>query len=369
MTLTLSTCGFKYWKEKNGTRVLNASGLIENGWQLALTRKGTAFSANSLDPSVADSLGGRVQPPNVFLDYDNMVATNRWLYYDCGTQSQTLDAALYNVGAVEGEDWLHNWNSTATGRASGSSYYEGNIKTCADKGMRLPTMYETNVDIDACDAYVGCKSYLPTGDYITPTFAGTSAGVPGNPSNGSWTASAYLMSNYFWIWGDGTPGGNAPGGDFLVRCVLPNNVAPPPPNPTTTTTTVPSTTTTTTLAIGSNCNYNPPTPPDTLNFTLYLSGCYCGGYAIPSINFPLTGYGGSYSAGATFCSTYPDGSSGGLTFSVGPSCQPNGQMAFNVSATTDSGPEGTSGCNVSVHQTVYSSSYTYSSSQFSFNPF
>jgi hypothetical protein len=100
-----------------------------------------------------------------------------------------------------------------------------------------------------------------------------------------------------------------------------------------------------------------------------LSGCYCGGYAIPSINFPLTGYGGSYSAGATFCSTYPDGSSGGLTFSVGPSCQPNGQMAFNVSATTDSGPDGTSGCNVSVHQTVYSSSYTYSSSQFSFNPF
>jgi hypothetical protein len=47
-TLTLQfatgSSGFKIWKEKGGTKILNATGLVANGWQQQLMRAGTAFS-------------------------------------------------------------------------------------------------------------------------------------------------------------------------------------------------------------------------------------------------------------------------------------------------------------------------------------
>ena len=165
LTLVSSSCSFKYWREKNGSRVLNASGCIENGWQKILDRPGLVFGGDLTDSNVANNLGGRVCPPNVFLDFTDMTAIDRGLYFDCGSPSpQSLDVASPfppNTGSfssIEASDWLLNWDSSAAGRTMSSSYYEGNIKICADQGMRLPTLYETTVDIDVCTIISGCNS-------------------------------------------------------------------------------------------------------------------------------------------------------------------------------------------------------------------
>jgi surface protein len=228
--------GFKVWKEENGSRILNASGLTEKGWQKNLNRAGTAFEGDLTSSVVIAQIEGRVCPTNVFLDFSNMAATDRCLYYDTGNAVQRLDDANPDTGgpsgALESEDWLMQWSRAGTGRATNSSYFEGNIKICADKGMRLPTIYETTMTT--------ASSNRPTGDLIAnggslsahPTFA-TTNGVPSFSSH-TWTASASTNhSHLFWTW-NGTASstayfdgwfGTCSSGCRNVRCVLPNNVS------------------------------------------------------------------------------------------------------------------------------------------------
>lgn len=218
-TLTLQyangSSGFKIWTELNGSRILNATGLVANGWQQTLTRAGTAFSGSNF--TTGSNLAGRVCPPNVFLSHSDMVATGRCLYYDGGNATQVLNADN-GAGTTEAEDWLTDWNRAATGRGTSSSYYEGNIKTCADKGMRLPTHYETT------DVKPSTKR--PTGDGLgsDPTWAGSTNGVP-VPTNAiwTWTASAESSrSNGYWGW---KPNGVHDTEPYTLphtaRCVLP----------------------------------------------------------------------------------------------------------------------------------------------------
>ncbi len=230
-TLTLrfanDSSGFKIWKEKGGNRILNASGLVSNGWQQTLTRAGTAFSGSDMtNTTYISQIAGRACPTNVFLDHRNMTATNRCLYYDSINPPQSLNVAT----GVHGQDFVADWNTSTSGRGVGSSYYEGNIKTCADKGMRLPSHYEMN--------FTKPTVLLPTGDLVAnggplssdPVWPGTS-GVPSTVN--IWTASARLPGS----------SGNGPRTYFAgpisgpqdvytntiqnsVRCVLPNNIAP-----------------------------------------------------------------------------------------------------------------------------------------------
>jgi hypothetical protein len=218
------TNGFKIWKEKNGIRILNATGLIANGWQGQLTRAGTAFSG--VDFTTGANIGGRVCPTHVFLSHGDMTASGRCVYYDAGSPVQRLDAA--GIGGTEASDWLQRYNRADTGRGTSSSYYEGNIKVCADKGMRLPTAYETRMTTS-----VG-TSYLPTGDGISPIWAGEVNGVPSSELGWTWTASAGIWSSrkdIYWLWtgncGNGGSCGNIDDGyyanDYAVRCVLPSH--------------------------------------------------------------------------------------------------------------------------------------------------
>lgn len=221
--------GFKIWKEKNGNRILNASGYTSRSWQRKLIRAGTEFVIPTSSDSfftTSTNIAGRVCPPHVFLSHSDMTATNRCLYYDSGSAApEPLDSA--GTAGVEATDWLQDWNRPATGRGTGSSYYEGNIKTCADKGMRLPTLYETTI---SQSDFEGAANLLPSGDIgVSPTAAGNS-GIPA-PAVGQdlWTASAlselvveqndhYFTKNDFDInvspfnWTTVT-----------VKCVLPNN--------------------------------------------------------------------------------------------------------------------------------------------------
>jgi DNA-binding beta-propeller fold protein YncE len=144
--------GFKIWKEKDGSRILNATGLVANGWQKRIERAGTSFTSTNF--TVSSNIAGRVCPPNVFLSHSNMTATARCLYYDGGNDAQRLDK---DSGMI-GENQLLGWDNATSSQGSSSSYYEGNIQTCADKGMRLPTAYETTMTKPT--------GYLPIGDEI-----------------------------------------------------------------------------------------------------------------------------------------------------------------------------------------------------------
>jgi hypothetical protein len=232
VTMTLQyangTDGFKIWKEKSGTKILNATGLVSNGWQKTLNRVGNALSAS--DFTTSSNIAGRVCPPNVFINHDLMTAADRCLYFDNGSSVQRLDAA--GTSTSETSDWLQGWNRPLTGRGIGSSFYEGNIKTCADKGMRLPALYETSIPEAAAKASMmgSPGEYLPTGDSITPVWAENN-GVPTNSMN--WTATAHVPdSNNFWNW-HGTGGGNWSFSDTIAaRCVVPSHSKtddPPPP--------------------------------------------------------------------------------------------------------------------------------------------
>jgi len=227
---------FKIWKEKGGSRILNATGKIANGWQKKLNRAGTGFTSE--DFTDGSNINQRVCPgktpgSGVFINFDNIVDSMRCLYYDPGNATEALDTEFQNPSFVEGEDWLKKWDRALTGRGSAASYYEGNIKVCADKGMRLPTLYETN----ATSNPFGGNQGQPTGDFTNagggplmshPAFAGTH-GVP-QALGFLWTASAYTSNNSdYFIWsGNGitTSAFSAvsadSGAQISPRCVLPN---------------------------------------------------------------------------------------------------------------------------------------------------
>jgi hypothetical protein len=154
---------------------------------------------------------GRVCPTHVFLTHSNMTATSRCLYYDSGNAAQTLDAA--GTGLTQAEDWLQTWDNSNTGRGISASYFEGNIKTCADKGMRLSVAYETTMSQPGM--------YLPTADGITPTWAGAN-GVPSYNSSFTWTASANTNGNTsYWSFNGTNINMSSYTSSVGVRCVLP----------------------------------------------------------------------------------------------------------------------------------------------------
>lgn len=223
--------GFKVWRERDGNRrLLNATGLVANGWQQILTRAGTGFDGNLTNSSVVAQIEGRTCPPNVFLNHDQMLGTNRCLYYDSGNSLQQLQAA--EATGTEAIDWLKDSASEYTFGNSGS-YYEGNIKTCADKGMRLPTLYETTAENPGDD-------FRSDGDGLgfDPVFAGPPYGVPAVSSEGdeyTWTASAPRNSMDYYcfdVWDENnystcamtqSPDVVPTYGTALVRCVLPSH--------------------------------------------------------------------------------------------------------------------------------------------------
>lgn len=235
-----SNC-FYVWRERDiaqnqtARRILNAAGLWDNNqnhlqWQQILNRNGMGYLATltaetlktGSNTTVVSQLGGRACPTNVFINYTNMVENNRCLYYDSGNAAQ----ALNKDSGIESEDYLNAWNSNNTGRTTFSSYYEGNIRTCADKGMRLPTLYETKVSVFGHPLIPS----IPSGDLIIngltlnrqPHFFGSSNGVPS--LNGlTWTASAQAAgANNYFLW-NGVSRSNSTSytASYYVRCVLP----------------------------------------------------------------------------------------------------------------------------------------------------
>ncbi|MCX6106293.1 MAG: hypothetical protein NTY08_10740 [Proteobacteria bacterium] len=200
------------WVQSDGTNVLRVDG--SDNWHYALNANGKSFSTTVLLNKTTANLGGRVCPSSVYVDDTNKVAFGRCLYYDIGNAAQTLNAAGTSQTTLASMG-LDYWNVAGTGNDTASSWYEGNIKTCADKGMRLPTLYETG----ATDP----GSAKPADASPAPTFNAAS-GVPSvSGSSYTWTSSAYTGASWgYWLWSASTANYSYNiGGGRDVRCVVP----------------------------------------------------------------------------------------------------------------------------------------------------
>ncbi|NDE16738.1 fibronectin type III domain-containing protein [bacterium] len=226
--LASAASGFSVWRERGGSRILRATGLWSSDadWQKALNRRGLRFATTDLTD--LSNIAGRVCPSNVFLDHDNKFATNRCLYYDVGQNSWALSAAYYSGGTnlVEGEDYLLNWSSPGTAGPLSDptepSWYEGNIKLCADKGMRLPTYYELKAKTqtlanDGTPVFGGTRVPIVTGQYLIRSasasgyqYLGAASFFGGDP--------IYFQSGLY--------GERHSGSGVFTRCVIPSEPAP-----------------------------------------------------------------------------------------------------------------------------------------------
>ena len=201
--------GFKVWKDSGSNKVLRANGIDQ--WAMTLNVNGrgqtvTVFNDANLG-TVSTLLAGRSCPNNVYIDDSNKFTTGNCLYYDQGNAAQAYSAAGTSQTTL-GQIGLSTWSTAA--------WYCGNLDTCAQKGMRVPTLFETKANAPG--------QYTPTTDG-TPVYAG-SKGVPSYGS-GSWTASAFIVyANEGWQWNGTTASSNSAGymfglGSWTVRCVLP----------------------------------------------------------------------------------------------------------------------------------------------------
>jgi hypothetical protein len=212
---------FQVWKETDGTRILSASGLWGSSWQKKLNSNGKGYHSDDFlaTQSNLEQLDNRANPTNTYLDDSNKFLTNRWVYYSRRATFVSLKTG--NSTLTEGVDWIDRWDSLNSTNGLDGAWYEGNITTCSQLGMRLPTAYETRMPRPS-------DSKIPLTDG-NPTFAGDN-GIPSGTSV-TWTATADTSAveyNSYWCFYKDADNGNAetqlsiPSGAFYdVRCVLP----------------------------------------------------------------------------------------------------------------------------------------------------
>jgi len=197
---------FKVWKRVGTNQILQATGTYNSTttWQKTLDRDGMGFTAT--DFTAYTTLAGRACPTHVFIDQYTFLSENECVYYDNTTAAQTLDSAT----GILAQDFIQSWNVAGTGNGTAASWFEGNIKTCADQGMRLPTLYETTANDPVSNKPINA----------TPTFGGTRVPLQ---TDYTWTATANTSSGasrYF-----NFSGTTSSWADFniasRVRCVLP----------------------------------------------------------------------------------------------------------------------------------------------------
>ncbi len=199
---------FKVWKEVGSSRILRANGLDEWAMKLNLDGKGHLVGAGN-EFTDYTSLEGRKCPPSVYIDDLNRVSSGNCLYYSVGYNFQLL----YAAGTTQNTASTIGLNSWANYNAGEARWYVGNIKTCSDKGMRLPALFETATTTTSDIDYPSDAS---------PTFAGASNGIPPHTSGWAWSASA-VSSNTgrYWRWDNISNTVPVLNNYVYVRCALP----------------------------------------------------------------------------------------------------------------------------------------------------
>ncbi len=194
---------FKVWKEVGGTKILRANGLDE--WLMELNADGADRSGTYYSSTNIANLAGRACPDAVFVNQSNKFTTNNCLYYDAGSGPQALNADVSIVGTTGFTTWVDPTTKL---------WYRGNIATCSNKKMRLPTLYETQ-------GYTGVATYHPTNDG-TPTITVAANGAPSYPSQHTWTASVSTdVTSLYWSWSGTSQNIDVYSSSNYVRCVVP----------------------------------------------------------------------------------------------------------------------------------------------------
>lgn len=188
--------GILIWKERDGDRILESNGL--DAWSKRLNPDGKGVSAQFI--SGWEQIAGRKCLSNVYLDDTNKAIPGKCLYYaDMG--SQMLSAA--GTSQTLPDMGLGPWST--------ASWYVGNIRVCGEKGMRLPTAFETNTTQTTSANY-------PSSDGA-PVFAQAS-GVP-SPGSNMWTAtSGATASDYIFVQADQNVSTGLTTMVNAVRCVF-----------------------------------------------------------------------------------------------------------------------------------------------------
>lgn len=206
--------GFKVWKEVGHHRILRANGLDEWTKALNLNGKGqseTDFTDNNIGTD-STRISGRACPNNVYIDDNNKFSTGNCVYYTPELPEQKLDAAGSSQSDASTMGLKKWWDLVG----ANGKWYVGNIKTCSDIGMRLPTIYETRTTQTN-------HEYYPILDG-RPTFAQAN-GVPSGADH-TWTASTYigideLDDGRYWSWSGTEAGFPYWAFPYRVICVLP----------------------------------------------------------------------------------------------------------------------------------------------------
>ncbi len=202
--------GFKVWKEFNGTRILRANGKDEWAKKLNVNGKGLS-DTDFIDANIgahSTVIGGRSCPPNVYIDDSNKFTTGNCLYYSPSYGTQRLNDAGTSQTTL-GQIGLATWSSYNGGAAR---WYVGNINTCASRGMRLPTIFESATTTITNSNYPIADGY--------PTFA-QSSGVP-SAAGSTWSASSYTAyTSSYWMWSGSSVNLSSYDYSYYLLCVLP----------------------------------------------------------------------------------------------------------------------------------------------------
>ena len=233
----LNNC-FKLWIRTspiNGIRVvLNARGTssFQNTkfpWQHGLSADGIGLVPWIQYPDQTKSLAVRTCPRLTMLDNPESPVANSCLYYDKGVSDKTNGL----------NPDLKEWSSP--------SWFVGNHSNCSSKGMRLPTLYETDIKFDS--GFVFDSKYFPATSLIVTQHIFSNArnigippvsSLPDGSLLGTWTATSNSNKDNrdeYFVWGHLSPWTNQQldNSNFSdkffnsstvakwIRCVLPSS--------------------------------------------------------------------------------------------------------------------------------------------------
>jgi len=234
---------FMIWKQIGTSQnVLNASGLVRNPatgttdlvWQRKLAPDGRSFTTDYVrHDDDTKTWAGRACPRYTMIDDPGKPFKDVCVYYDQGSKDGGHDKGIKNIGGIAWEDGI--------GGRGTETWYAGNFKNCKNQGMRLPTLYETDVTIFTPNRFNRRLPYLDSSIDASCLFSAQSfpackggyAGVPGFTGlDYTWTATTatengHTMDDDYFVWTDSSMDSdkyNNTGQDAKnIRCVLPSS--------------------------------------------------------------------------------------------------------------------------------------------------
>lgn len=132
ITLVQGAGFFQVWKEKNGNRILSATGLEKDGWQKKLRPGGRVFNQEFF--TNWGVLAGRTCANRSNMASYGSTLNDSCVYFSKESENPISFWEPGESSGTEGVDFFGEWKE--------SVWYHGNISQCSSLGMRLPILPE-----------------------------------------------------------------------------------------------------------------------------------------------------------------------------------------------------------------------------------